>query len=129
MQSPEPQSLRARRQQVLQQSVISQYRLSRGLLLFAAWWSIFSAGSGAGQLGSAIEKPATTNKNTAVDLPPLAVASIRQVAPADNDAMLIRFSDDGASSEVLLPRGSFSWRSPRSRAYLFNKMCYLHCAQ
>jgi bla regulator protein BlaR1 len=42
-------------------------------------------------------EPATTNKDTAVDLPPLAVASIRQVAFADKDPMTIRFSDDGAS--------------------------------
>ena len=97
MQSPEQQSLRARGQQVLQQSVIRQYRLSRGLSLFAAWWCICFGASGAGQLGSAIEKPATTNKDTAVDLPPLAVSSIRPVAFADNDPMNILFSDDGAS--------------------------------
>jgi uncharacterized protein (TIGR03435 family) len=78
-------------------SVISQYRLSRGLLLFAAWCCTCFAASGAGQLGSAIENPATSNKDTAVDLPPLAVSSIRPVAFADNDPMNILFSDDGAS--------------------------------
>lgn len=41
--------------------------------------------------------PATTNNDAAVDLPPLAVASIRQVAFADNDPQTILFSDDGAS--------------------------------
>jgi hypothetical protein len=43
-------------------------------------------------------KPATTNKDTAVDPPPqLAIASIRQVAPRDNDAMLTNFSDVGVT--------------------------------
>jgi uncharacterized protein (TIGR03435 family) len=42
-------------------------------------------------------KPATTNKDTAVDLAPLATASIRQVAFADSDPMTTRFSDDGVS--------------------------------
>jgi bla regulator protein BlaR1 len=37
------------------------------------------------------------NKDNAVDLPPLAVASIRPVAPRDNDAMLMNFSDVGAT--------------------------------
>ena len=46
-----------------------------------------------GQLG----KPATTNKDTAVDPAPLAVASIRQVAPRDNDAMLTNFTDVGVT--------------------------------
>jgi uncharacterized protein (TIGR03435 family) len=66
-------------------------------LLFAAWWCTFFAASGAGQLGSAIEKPATTSKDTAVDLAPLAVATIKQVAAADSDPMTIRFSHDGVS--------------------------------
>jgi bla regulator protein BlaR1 len=42
-------------------------------------------------------KPATTNKDTAGDLAPLATASIRQVAFADSDPMTTRFSDDGVS--------------------------------
>jgi bla regulator protein blaR1 len=43
-------------------------------------------------------KPATTNKDTAVDpAPQLAIASIRQVAPRDNDAMLTNFSDVGVT--------------------------------
>ena len=44
-----------------------------------------------------IEPPATTNKDTAVDLPPLAVATIKQVAFADSDPMATQFSDDGVS--------------------------------
>jgi uncharacterized protein (TIGR03435 family) len=80
---------------VLQQSVISQYRLSRGLLLLAAWWC--TALAAAGQVGSAIEPPATTNKDTAVDLPPFAVATIKPVAVADSDPSSMRFSDDGVS--------------------------------
>jgi uncharacterized protein (TIGR03435 family) len=82
---------------VIAKSVISQYRLSRGLLVFATWCCTCLAVSGAGQLDSAIERPATTNTDTAVNLPPLAVASIKQVAFADNDPMNILFSDDGAS--------------------------------
>jgi bla regulator protein blaR1 len=39
-------------------------------------------------------KPATNN-DAAVDLPPLAVASIRQVAPRDKGAMSMNFADDG----------------------------------
>jgi bla regulator protein blaR1 len=47
---------------------------------------------------SQFEKPATTNKGTAVDpAPQLAIASIRQVAPRDNDAMLTNFSDVGVT--------------------------------
>jgi bla regulator protein blaR1 len=46
-----------------------------------------------GQLG----EPARTNKDTAVDLAPLAIASIRQVAPRDHDAMLTNFSDVGVT--------------------------------
>jgi bla regulator protein blaR1 len=47
---------------------------------------------------SQFEKPATTNKDTAVDpAPQLAIASIRQVAPRDNDAMLTNFSDVGVT--------------------------------
>ena len=42
-------------------------------------------------------KPATTNKETAVDPAPLAIASIRQVAPRDNDAMLTNFTDVGVT--------------------------------
>ena len=42
-------------------------------------------------------KPATTNKDTAVDPAPLAIASIRQVAPRDNDAMLTNFTDVGVT--------------------------------
>jgi hypothetical protein len=52
-------------------------------LLFAA--CTFFAATAAGQVGSAIEPPATTNKDTAVDLAPLAVATIKQVAFADSD--------------------------------------------
>ena len=81
--------------EVIAKSVISQYRPSRGLLLFAA--CTFFAASAAGQVGSAIEPPATTNKDTAVDLAPLAVATIKQVAFADSDPMTTRFSDDGVS--------------------------------
>jgi uncharacterized protein (TIGR03435 family) len=81
---------------VIAKSVISQYRLSRGLLLFAVW-CIFFAANGAGQLGSTIETPATTNKDTAVDLAPLAVATIKQVAFADSDPETTQFSDDGVS--------------------------------
>ena len=43
------------------------------------------------------ENPATTNKDTAADLPPLAVASIRQVAPRDKDAQLTNFTDVGVT--------------------------------
>jgi uncharacterized protein (TIGR03435 family) len=81
--------------EVIAKSVISQYRPSRGLLLFAA--CTFFAASAAGQVGSAIEPPATTNKDTAVDLAPLAVATIKQVAFADSDPMATQFSDDGVS--------------------------------
>jgi uncharacterized protein (TIGR03435 family) len=81
---------------VIAKSVISQYRLSRGLLLFAVW-CIFFAANGAGQLVPAIETPATTNKDTAVDLALLAVATIKQVAFADSDPMTTQFSDDGVS--------------------------------
>ena len=43
-------------------------------------------------------KSATTSKDTAVDpAPQLAIASIRQVAPRDNDAMLTNFSDVGVT--------------------------------
>jgi hypothetical protein len=42
-------------------------------------------------------KPATTNKDTAVDLPPFAVATIKPVAVADSDPSSMRFSDDGVS--------------------------------
>ncbi len=82
---------------MIAKSVISQYRLSRGLLLFAAWSCIFFAANGAGQVGSAVENPATTNKDTAVDLAPLAVATIKPVAFADSDPMTTQFSDDGVS--------------------------------
>jgi bla regulator protein blaR1 len=81
---------------VIAKSVISQYRLSRGLLLFVV--SCISLGAnGAGQLVPAIEPPATTNTDTAVDLALLAVATIKQVAFADNDPMATQFSDDGVS--------------------------------
>jgi bla regulator protein blaR1 len=46
---------------------------------------------------SQLGKSATTNKNTAVDLPPLAVATIKPVAVADSDPSSMRFSDDGVS--------------------------------
>jgi uncharacterized protein (TIGR03435 family) len=47
---------------------------------------------------SQFEKPATTDKDTPVDpAPQLAIASIRQVAPRDNDAMLTNFSDVGVT--------------------------------
>lgn len=75
---------------------VMHYRLSRGLLLFVASCTCFAT-SGAGQPGSAIENPATTNKDTAADLPPLAVASIKQVVAAEGDPMTLRFSDDGVS--------------------------------
>ena len=43
-------------------------------------------------------RPTTTNKDTAVDpAPPLAIASIRQVAPRDNDARLTNFTDVGVT--------------------------------
>jgi bla regulator protein BlaR1 len=42
-------------------------------------------------------EPATTNRDTAVDLAPLAIASIRQVPPRDNDAMLMNFTDVGVT--------------------------------
>ena len=77
-------------------NVVSQYRLSRGLFLLTAWCTFFAA-SAVGQLGLPIEEPATTNKGTAVDAPPLAVSSIRPVAFADNDPMNMLISDDGAS--------------------------------
>lgn len=82
---------------LITKSVINQHRPSRGPVLFVAWWCTCLAASGAAQLASAIEKPATTNKVTAVDLAPLTVASIRQVAAADSDPMTIRFNDDGVS--------------------------------
>ncbi len=82
---------------MIARSVISQYRLSRELLLFAAWWCAFFAATAAGQVGSAIETPASTNKDTAVDLAPLAVATIKQVAFAERDLMTTQFSDDGVS--------------------------------
>ena len=43
------------------------------------------------------EPPATTKKDTAVDLVPLAVATIKQVAFAETDPMTTQFSDDGVS--------------------------------
>jgi len=82
--------------EVIAKSIVSQYRLSRGLLFFAAWWCTCFAASGAPQLGSAIEKP-TTNKDTVVDLPQLAVASIKQVVANDSDMMSLHFTDDGVS--------------------------------
>lgn len=97
---------------MIAKSVISQYRLSRGLLLFAVW-CIFFAANGAGQLVPAIETPATTNKDTAVDLALLAVATIKQVAFADSDPMTTQFSDDGVSF-----RGSFPRHSSRRYYYL-----------
>jgi bla regulator protein blaR1 len=42
-------------------------------------------------------EPATTNKDTTVDPAPLAIASIRQVPPRDNDAMLTNFTDVGVT--------------------------------
>jgi bla regulator protein blaR1 len=42
-------------------------------------------------------EPATTNKDAAVDLAPLTIASIRQVAPRDHDAMLTNFTDVGVT--------------------------------
>jgi uncharacterized protein (TIGR03435 family) len=42
-------------------------------------------------------KPAATDKDTAVDLAPIAVATIKQVAFADSDPMATQFSDDGVS--------------------------------
>ena len=81
---------------MIAKSLVCQYRLSLGLLFFAAWSTSFAA-SGAGQLGSAIEKPATANKETAVDLAQFAVATIKPVAAADSDPMTMHFSDDGVS--------------------------------
>jgi bla regulator protein blaR1 len=78
-------------------TVISRYRLSRGLLAFAAWWSIFFAGSGAAQLGSPGKKPALTSKDAVVDLAPLSVVTIKPVRATDSDPMTTRFSDDGVS--------------------------------
>ncbi len=49
-------------------------------------------------------KPATTNKDTAIDPAPLAVASIKQVAFADSDPMATQFSDDRS----FLPRCCYS---------------------
>jgi bla regulator protein BlaR1 len=46
---------------------------------------------------SQLGEPATTNKDAAVDLAPLAIASIRQVAPRENDAMLTNFTDVGVT--------------------------------
>jgi bla regulator protein BlaR1 len=46
---------------------------------------------------SQLAEPATTNKDTAVDPAPLAIASIRQVAPRDKDAMLTNFTDVGVT--------------------------------
>ena len=85
---------------MIAKSVISQYRLSRGLLLFATWWCTCLAVSGVAQLGTPIEMPpmpTIPGEDTTVDLPPLAVASIRQVPPADKDLMSMLLSDDGAS--------------------------------
>jgi bla regulator protein blaR1 len=42
-------------------------------------------------------KPATTNKDTAVDLAPFAVATIKPVAVADSDPSSMRITDDGVS--------------------------------
>ncbi len=85
---------------MIAQSVISQQRLSRGLLLFATWWCTCFAVGGVAQLGTPIEMPPIPpipGEDPKVNVPPLAVASIRQVPPADRDAMMIGFSDDGAS--------------------------------
>jgi uncharacterized protein (TIGR03435 family) len=71
--------------------VWSVLRLPVLLLLFSV------ASLAVGQLGPIIQPPATANNDTAVDVPPLAVASIKPVAFSDNDPMTIRFSDDGAS--------------------------------
>jgi bla regulator protein blaR1 len=46
---------------------------------------------------SQLGKPTTTNKDTAVDLPLFAVATIEPVAVADNVPSSMRFSDDGVS--------------------------------
>jgi bla regulator protein blaR1 len=70
--------------------------------LFFAVWCIFAPASSVGQLGSAIENPATTNKDAAVDLVPLAVATIKPVAAADSDPTTIHFSDDGVSFRSVL---------------------------
>jgi bla regulator protein BlaR1 len=50
-----------------------------------------------GQLG----KPATTNKDTAVDLPLFAVATIKPVAVADSDPSSMRITDDGVSMRAV----------------------------
>jgi uncharacterized protein (TIGR03435 family) len=69
---------------------------AKTLLLFA-WCCLFLAPSAPGQLVPAIGSPAATTNNIAVDPPRLAVASIKQVAPDDRDAMMMGFSEDGAS--------------------------------
>ena len=66
-------------------------------VLLLATWCCCLAVSGPGQLGPAIEEPAPMNKDTPVDVPPIAVSSIRPVAFAEKDPMSILFSDDGAS--------------------------------
>jgi uncharacterized protein (TIGR03435 family) len=50
-----------------------------------------------GNSPSQLEEPATTNQDTAADLASLAIASIRQVAPRDNDAILTNLSDVGVT--------------------------------
>jgi bla regulator protein BlaR1 len=54
-----------------------------------------------GQLG----KPATTNKDTAVDLPLFAVATIKPVAVADSDPSSMRITDDGVSMRAVFVAG------------------------
>ncbi len=75
---------------------LCRYRLALGFLFIAASCTSFAA-NGAGQLGSAIEKPATANQGIAVDLASFAVATIKPVAAADSDPITMRFSEDGVS--------------------------------
>ncbi len=82
---------------MISRSLICQHKHSRWLLFFAAWWCTSLPAVGAGQLGLAIETPATTNNDNAVSLASFAVATVKQVATVDSDPTTIRFLDDGVS--------------------------------
>jgi bla regulator protein BlaR1 len=100
---------------IMTEHLVQKLNLSRKLLLVAAGFASLAIpvafglvhtsesqteDTGATSVNSPgpFAKPATTNKVTAVDpAPQLAIASIRQVPPRDNDAMFTNFSDVGVT--------------------------------
>ena len=66
-------------------------------LSFSTVCCILAVASGLGQVGSTVAKLPIENEDAVVHSVKFAVASIRQVAPSDNDPMIMNFSDDGLS--------------------------------